>query len=469
MANFYRVGAVFLLLATLFLLCAKPANAAFPAVATKQCSVRIGNGLSSELFSTCQAAADSMKSYYAQPADAVCPYDGVTGLCRINGYDVNASVTPGPSSCPAGSTLSGQTCSCTSPKIQNATNDGCIEPPTYCESLMGKTPVGIECTGATCSYTFKAGEATAGITVSPVGRYCFAGCTVKGEIKHCGQFSANFIGTEGRGTCTITGSHFTGAECSGSDSMETTAEQSTSSGTATATPAPEPIPPGKCPGTVNGVSVLVPCGVTVDNKALDTSVKGTNTDGTTSDSSTKTNTNTVCVNGKCTTTVTVTAGTGSSTTSGTATKTVTGGESIDDACLKNPTLSGCQKSSFGGSCGAFTCTGDAVQCALSKEVHTQNCLVNAESDESALYRESKTKTGDQTGDLAGNDTVNVGASAFDQSSVFATGSCMADKTVVVASTSLTLPFSSICPYLAYLGWVLMAISFLLAARIVTRG
>lgn len=45
-------------------------------------------------------------------------------------------------------------------------------------------------------------------------------------------------------------------------------------------------------------------------------------------------------------------------------------------CKKNPTALMCVKSTWGGSCGGgFTCTGDAVFCAIAKEEHQRNCTL----------------------------------------------------------------------------------------------
>ena len=125
---------------------------------------------------------------------------------------------------------------------------------------------------------------------------------------------------------------------------------------------------------------------------------------------------------------------------------------------------------FSGACLAFQCDGDAVQCALAKEVHSQNCLINKTNDKSALFDVESVKTGNLTGGLAGNATVNLSSSSFNQSNALnVSASCIADVPIVVMGRSFTMPFSRVCPALEYLGMVLLAVSFVLAARIVTRG
>lgn len=67
------------------------------------------------------------------------------------------------------------------------------------------------------------------------------------------------------------------------------------------------------------------------------------------------------------------------------------------------------------------------------------------------------------------ENVSIGPASFDTSDAIGGGSCIADKSVTIAGSSISIPFSSVCGHLAILGNVLLAVSFLLAVRIVTRG
>lgn len=51
----------------------------------------------------------------------------------------------------------------------------------------------------------------------------------------------------------------------------------------------------------------------------------------------------------------------------------------------------------------------------------------------------------------------------------AAASCFGDLNITVWDQAVTLPLSSLCQYLAMLGNILVAVSMLMAARIVTRG
>jgi hypothetical protein len=107
---------------------------------------------------------------------------------------------------------------------------------------------------------------------------------------------------------------------------------------------------------------------------------------------------------------------------------------------------------------------------VARDQHVRNCtLFEGVSPESTLYGTEKNKSGNQTTALPGNDSVSIGPSTFDTSDALGGGSCIGDKTITVAGQSVVIPFSNVCEYLALLGNVLLAVSFLLAARIVTRG
>lgn len=243
---------------------------------------------------------------------------------------------------------------------------------------------------------------------------------------------------------------------------------------------PKPAPPKeKCPngytGTVNGVEVCV-------NKRPDSGVgddtKETQEDDGTNTKRTKTDSRTDCKNGVCTTTTTTTItttnnSTGSSTTTSNTTVSTQGQKGF---CAENPGVKICDTgeddgSSFGGACGSgFTCEGDAIQCAIAQEQHRRACkLFDDTSEESQLYQTNKGKEGNQTTNLPGNETVNIAGRIDSSDALGASSVGVADLSVTVWGQSLTLPFSMLNPYLAALGNVLLAVSFLLALRIVARG
>lgn len=133
---------------------------------------------------------------------------------------------------------------------------------------------------------------------------------------------------------------------------------------------------------------------------------------------------------------------------------------------------GSTQTGFSGNCAAGfkAVSDDAVINAMAEETYRQNCKVNPDEASQALAKTNVDKEGSQTGTLPGNAAVSIGPGSFDTSDALGGGAaCMPDLTVSVLGRPQTLPFSVLCDYLGYMGGVLLAVSFLLAARIVTRG
>lgn len=224
--------------------------------------------------------------------------------------------------------------------------------------------------------------------------------------------------------------------------------------------------PGGSSGQVNGVTVCVPYDPnmnTIESVKASTSTTA-NGSGTVS---TVTTTNTSCTNGSCNTTSTTVVNVNGTPSS----ETKTTQEPQTDFCAKNPTDPQCSKSgAFSGACASgFVCTGDAVQCALAREVHTQNCRINAVTPESGIYEASKGKSGNQTTELPGNESHTFGPASFDQSDALGGGSCISDLTIEVLGNSVSLPVSNVCPYLLWLRSALLAIGAILWIVIVFRS
>lgn len=260
-------------------------------------------------------------------------------------------------------------------------------------------------------------------------------------------------------------------------------------------PGKEP-PEEKCPsgftGTVNGVEVCVD---KVPDSGVEPGSDETTVDDGENTTTNRTNSETKCENGRCTTTTTVTTtvtnnGTGATTTTSTSTTTTQSQESF---CKANPKAKLCggsglpnidgggsggsggggkdDPSSFTGACaGGFQCKGDAIQCAIAREQHIRACrLFDKESPESKLYEEFKGKEGDQTKELPGNETIAIGDKINSSDALGAGGAGLSDLSLTVWNQQVTLPLSMLNKYLAAMGNVLLAVSFLLAFRIVARG
>jgi len=96
-------------------------------------------------------------------------------------------------------------------------------------------------------------------------------------------------------------------------------------------------------------------------------------------------------------------------------------------------------------------------------------MLEKTSTESALYATAAASTG--TG--LTSETFGISSGSFDQTNLLAAGAGMSDRTVTISglgwSKVVTLPFSTINPYLAYIGNLLVSVAMLLAMRIVFRG
>jgi hypothetical protein len=127
-------------------------------------------------------------------------------------------------------------------------------------------------------------------------------------------------------------------------------------------------------------------------------------------------------------------------------------------------------SSFGGTCGAgFTCSGDAVQCAMARDQLARNCqmLNDAPANNAAVVAAA---AGDQP---TGHPYLTPGtkdfSGGFDQTNIMS-GGCPADVSVTVSHfNAVTLPFSSLCTPATWLGNILVAITALCCVGIVFKG
>lgn len=456
MAHLYRLGAWLLLAATLAMLWT-PAQAAF-APFPQIVSYRVGQDGNPPYYpspvAACNAIAAGQGATYFGTITSTFEFPHPTQAaagCLISNHEGPKSnhgiyYNLGPASCPANSTLSGGQCTCNASYIQNATNNGCINPTEAddqkCDdaALLDSTAFGsrdIQVPGKVSS-----------------GQVCLPTAGV----------------SAGRG-CKVNFSRSASYQKANGDWLsEGTYQRPTGQGSCEMATAPVPAEPDTCkngqPGQINGVTVCVPFSnhtpTVTDKKTTEstTTPAGTETKDSTSQ--------TECKDGKCTTTTTVNTTINGTTTTTTNVTTSSKGDHCK-AAAGSPECS--DGSSFSGDCDAgFTFEGDAIQGAMAKEIHTQNCLLNRPTEESSLYDQEKNKTGNQTTNLPGNDTVTVGANSFDQSNALPVGpACIGNKSVTVMGTTVNLPFSGICPWLENLGYVLMAISALLSARIVTRG
>ncbi len=393
-------------------------------------------------------------------------------------YGVTISVS---SACPANSVYNGSGCTC---------NSGFLEKNGQC---VAKTDPDMKCATDFAMAGFGIGQGLGTIrdtkTVSgvvPSGEMCWphesatSGCLVNfdrtslttmpdGSIQSGGSFTMYKGGVGGK-ACTLEPPQDPGSTVE--EKCEQSGSYTDSKGThSLCLDAP------KCEGGFMGTVSYLGGEVCVKDKGgnvIETS-KDTikkNEDGSTD----KVTEKTTCKGNTCTTEKTTTTTTNNNTSSSsTTTKT----ESKEDYCKANANAQQCkgedeEKGKFGGSCSAgFTCEGDPLQCAIAKDQHKRNCqMFDDKTPESQLYdtEVAKGTARDVTKDLPGNREVDVSRDLNSDDVLGGGGGrCISDLNVRVWETEVQLPFSKVCGVLGYLGWILVAVSSLVAFRIVSSS
>jgi hypothetical protein len=245
--------------------------------------------------------------------------------------------------------------------------------------------------------------------------------------------------------------------------------------------------PTACWGTVNGTGVCVACS---SSGSEQTTVKeSTSPDGTTTtpgDVTTKQTTDNG--DGSTTTTTRTTHPDGSVDTrqttgpksAGSSSTAASGASPGGGFCDQNPTVSICQKTSFGGSCSAtFTCDGDAVQCAIAKEQHMRNCSFYdpASQGGDAANDVSRLQTARGDGDVpswspaaaANQSSTQLDfASGISQDHPWSTG-CVSDQSLTLAGLgTVVMPWSTFCSSWQLIGKLVIAVTFLACLGIVFK-
>jgi len=430
----------------------------------------------------------------ATQVDASCRLDKVLDSGSV--FYNNAACTYGTRpalSCPANSTIAGSSCTCNTGYQENSDSTSCLPstpPPPPCD------PPNVIRDGVCgppdppkCNYPPGAGMPDTLFQMGGGANYkggyiCYLNCEAVPDMR--GQKDGKWFHwgpyTSTGATCANSTGDSTGGQPT-PDNPDGVPPPPDPDAPPRDPPPPPPEPPpeqckkGTCPGSINGTTVCMPCQETrspqpVPGAPPKTPPTPPDPTGNNAPPDTKNTTQsaTNCKDGKCTTTTTTsTTDSAGVTTTNSHSKT----ESKDDFCTSNPRSSMCIDGAFGGACaGGFVCDGDAVQCAMAKEQHSRNCKLfeDFDGEEAQLYQNEKGKEGSVLGSLEGNITKTIGASDFDTSDALGAGAtCIADKSITVMDTSILIPFSDICPYLAILGNILMSVSFLLAGRIVMRG
>jgi len=449
MANLYR------LIALLISLLAIPAHALIP----QQSSTGYTLGGGGPVFAT---AGDACKGGTLTPrsrGEFACSYSHTTFVI----YPITSQ------QCPANSSKSGTQCACNEGFVENQGSTACVES-TPCD-LLAEMCAGSQGMGTDFSLPGrKAGISFTCMAPVAIGtNNPLPGCT-KGCMAQVGGFTTSFQSDDGSWMTQGTAKYL-GSTCDPSVINDLNAEADPEY-EHEENPKTSEQPNGSCPngfpGTVNGVSVCVPPKASSGTTELETKDNG---DGTKTDSKTDVK----CSNGKCE--VTKTSTTTNTSTGGTVnSSSVT--TTVDKAafCSQNKTAGACKdekgdnedgNGSFTGNCDSgFQCKGDAITCAIAKKQHQDYCEA-LKSPEHAAYVAAKATTGKVTGDLEGNQTIDLmqrftsGADDF-----IGSGSCPPDRRIALLYGELVIPYSQLCPWLAILGNILVIVSCIAGARII---
>lgn len=432
---------------------------------------------SSSPISTATCVAQHLWGHQDASCSSYSPFnnDFVNVSCSssINpSFNVSLYILPG--SCPANSSPSGSECSCNEGYEEKNGScvlpnplDSCEDVVSFCRDLTSKR------SDFLVSVSYRPDFVCQPLSIIPDVPSNLSGCKVRG---------CNFMTFSGSVSYkdAFNGKNYTGGEGSYTGSTCHTADELPAENPNPPENADKPCKVGYSSGLVNGVRLCVPgSDITTDGPKKSEE----NADGSTSETTTKT----VCNNGECTTTETTTTKDASGNVTGTSSSTTTQTES--EFCAKEPGSPFCigvgskpgnglegsedgkenGSGTFSGTCETgFTCKeGDAISCAIAKRLHEDSCTLSKQTEESSLYNQSKGKEGSVTGDLEGNES--YGFSNIRSTSRFSESSCFQDLTVSVMGESITLEFSKICPWLSNLGYVLVAVAWIIAATIVMRG
>lgn len=393
---------------------------------------------------------------------AICPENselvGGSCVCKAGFTEKNGACVP-PTQCEGGRErdASGQ-CTCKKGTKEPAGGVGACIPDSVCSELSGK-PLGLP---VTVDYGSKS-PGSLGRMIGQSSTTCFTGgCAVSGTVDGC--WSA-----QGVAGCNITGATFTGEKCddtkkpgdcpAGSTPSQYAAgvcipdENKCPSGSSPSKyasgvciPDDNPCPAGQAPSKY-AAGVCVP----VDDPNADGNGESGNqskcppgrvesryaagvcipADTTVGDGNGGGG-GTTCKDGKCTTT----------NPDGTTEE-----KPEQEYCKEHPDAPQCKKSTWGGSCGSFTCDGDAVMCAVAKEQHQRNCKLFDEKTSHPAYQAAVDGTDDQSAEkLKGKaEQISVGTN-FNQAGFGWGSACPADPEIPLGfvDRSFTIPFSRIC-------------------------
>jgi hypothetical protein len=153
----------------------------------------------------------------------------------------------------------------------------------------------------------------------------------------------------------------------------------------------------------------------------------------------------------------------------------TGGKGGDaaDMCVNDPNALACQVGAFSGACGAFSCKGDAVFCAIAVDQHNRNCQMFDTHTTLSDLGQSIVDGTDPLKATFPTDVSQVTSTGInghiDSTEIFGT-SCMSPFTIPpVGGHSFSIPTDQFCSIAHTLGLAFVMVCSLVGLVIVGRG
>lgn len=339
-------------------------------------------------------------------------------------------------------------------------NEQCICDPGFVEDANGvcqpyQCPNAGSIIPGSEGHTYSLPEGSAGGTIA-----CVSGCVVTGSLAVAYTDSSGVKHSEIAGPMRATGQ-----QCNPSGQGGNLPSLGAANPGDSAASAPSVCPVGQCPGQVNGTNVCVAC----------SSSTSSNVTSSGSQASGGTITTTECTGGNCVTkTGTIdsagnvtynnySSGSGSSATN-TGAGNGSGQQSQDqqDFCASHPDSMICKTSGWGGSCGSWSCSGDAVQCQIAKMQADQWCGTQLPEGAQDKYN---ALTGEGAASAAFGDSM-----ALELPTPEAAQCAVQDMQIsFIGGVPLVVPLSNMCEYLGYIHAVVVSFGVLMWVFIVFRG
>lgn len=104
-------------------------------------------------------------------------------------------------------------------------------------------------------------------------------------------------------------------------------------------------------------------------------------------------------------------------------------------------------------------------CATAVAVNDMYCALQVSASDTATYDAEKGKTGVNNNP---SDLKSISSGSFDTSdAIGGGGNCVNDLNITVWGYTVVLPISAICPYATAMGYLLVAVTFIICLGIIT--